>query len=53
MGDRKSGAIALDHLGDSYHAAGDVMRARLSWQEALTEFEQFSAPEAARIRQKL
>jgi hypothetical protein len=53
MGDRTSSAIALDHLGDSYEAAGDVMRARLTWREALAEFEDVSHPEADQVRRKL
>jgi tetratricopeptide (TPR) repeat protein len=53
VGSRRSHAEALDHLGDAHHALGDDKRARVSWQEALEIFEQFSPRYADAVRTKL
>jgi tetratricopeptide (TPR) repeat protein len=53
MGDQDSGAIVLDHLGDTHAAAGDLVQARAAWQQALDLFDTLQHPEAETVRAKL
>jgi DNA-binding SARP family transcriptional activator/tetratricopeptide (TPR) repeat protein len=43
----------LVHLGDAYHAAGDVGLARQSWQEALDILEGLNHSDADQVRARL
>jgi hypothetical protein len=43
----------LTHLGDTYHAAGDVDAARDSWQQALLIIDQLGAQDTAHVRRRL
>ena len=53
MGSRWGVGVALGHLGDARHAAGDADGARAAWEEALTILDDLQQPEAGEIRAKL
>jgi tetratricopeptide (TPR) repeat protein len=53
LGDRYAEAVALDHLGDSHHAADDLESARTVWRLALTILEELGHSDAEKIRIKL
>jgi Flp pilus assembly protein TadD len=44
---------ARSGLAGSYHAAGQVGRARLHWQQALALFSALGTPEADHVRERL
>jgi predicted negative regulator of RcsB-dependent stress response len=41
------------HLGDAHQAAGDPVRARAAWRQALTSLESIQHPDAVKVRAKL
>ena len=43
----------LLHLGDAYHAAGDLDHARQAWQEALAILEDLNHSDANQVRARL
>ncbi len=43
----------LVHLGDAYHAAGELGQARQSWQEALAILEDLNHSDADEVRARL
>jgi len=43
----------LVHLGDAYHAAGDLDHARQAWQEALAILENLNHSDADQVRARL
>lgn len=53
MGNRYYEAGTLTHLGDTQHAAGDTVGARLAWQDALDIFTDLDRPDAKDVQVKL
>jgi len=43
----------LVHLGDAYHAAGDLEHARQAWQDALAILEDLNHSDASQVRARL
>jgi tetratricopeptide (TPR) repeat protein len=52
-GDRFLESVALTHLGDMRHAAGELPQAREAWQQALTILDDLKHPSAGQVRAKL
>jgi tetratricopeptide (TPR) repeat protein/transcriptional regulator with XRE-family HTH domain len=52
-GDRPSEAQALVHLGDTWHAGGEPLRAKQAWREALAILDETGHPDAEEVRAKL
>ena len=53
FGDRYGEAATLTHLGDTWHAAGELPRARDAWQKAFTILDDLRLPDADEVRVKL
>jgi tetratricopeptide (TPR) repeat protein len=52
-GYRFNEAVALNHLGDTREAAGQLVQARQAWQQALDIFDDLEHPDADQVRAKL
>ena len=52
-GSRAVQLSALDHLGDTLQATGDLHQAREAWQEALAILEVLDHPDTQKVRTKL
>jgi hypothetical protein len=53
VGDRWGEADSLTNLGDIRHAAGELLRSREPWQQALAILDELRHPHAAKVRAKL
>ena len=53
LGDRYGEADSQASLGDTYHAMGNVQRARSSWHHSLVILDELRHPEASVIRSRL
>ena len=53
FGDRYCQAMALAHLGDARHAAGQTQLAREAWQEAVSILDALHHPYADTVRARL
>ena len=53
LGDRYGEADSQASLGDTYHAMGNLPRARSSWQHSLVILDELRHPEASAIRSRL
>jgi tetratricopeptide (TPR) repeat protein/transcriptional regulator with XRE-family HTH domain len=53
LGDRFHEGDVLSRLGDTHLAAGDLLRARQAWQDALAILEGIQHPDAKQVRAKL
>jgi hypothetical protein len=52
-GDRYRQTVVLTHLGDAFHAAGDLRAACDTWRSALVILEDLDHPDADDLRARL